>query len=274
MAEQATGGRAIQDLISLTGRAAVVTGGGRGIGRAVAMRLAEAGAIVTIADINQANAEAAAGEVRSRFSVECHAAQVDTSDSASVAALADAAAARTDRLDIWVNAAAIWSTTALIDTSDETWRRTMAVDLDGSFFCAREAARHMIRRSQPGVIILYTSLSAHKGREGRSHYVSAKHGVNGLVRSLAVELGPAGIRVLAIAPSVTDTIAVQLESQAGKQVDTELHDKMLGKALAGMPLGRMAQPDELATATLFAASDLAQFMTGSTLHVDGGASAT
>jgi NAD(P)-dependent dehydrogenase (short-subunit alcohol dehydrogenase family) len=264
---------ALTDLVSLTGRVAVVTGGGRGIGRAVAWRLAEAGAIVTVADIDQQNADAVAHEIGEQFGVECFSAAVDISDSASVRDLAHAAAQRADQLDVWVNAAAIFATTALVETSDEAWRQTLSVDLDGAFYCAREAARQMLARGRPGVIILYSSLSANKGREGRSHYVAAKHGVKGLVRSLAVELGPAGIRVLAIAPSVTNTLALAHDSQQGDRVDTELHDKMLARAISGMPMGRMAEPDELARATLFAASDLAQFMTGTTLHVDGGASA-
>jgi NAD(P)-dependent dehydrogenase (short-subunit alcohol dehydrogenase family) len=263
----------LSQLVSLAGRVAVVTGGGRGIGRAVAWRLAEAGATVTVADIDQASAKDAADEIGERFGIECFGASVDISESRSVQELARRTAQRSDRLDIWVNAAAIFATTALVDTPDEAWREILAIDLDGAFYCAREAAREMLARRGGGVIILFSSLSANKGRVGRSHYVAAKHGVKGLVRSLAVELAPAGIRVLAIAPSVTNTAALQLESQQGAQVDTELHDKMLARAIAGMPMGRMAEPDDLARATLFAACDLAQFMTGTTLHVDGGASA-
>jgi NAD(P)-dependent dehydrogenase (short-subunit alcohol dehydrogenase family) len=265
--------RSLHELVSLAGRTAVVTGGGRGIGKAVAYRLAEAGAEVTVGDVDVGNAEAAASEIGGALGVPCHGRQVDVADSESVRALADEAARRHDRLDVWVNAAAIFATTAVVDMSDEDWRATMAVDLDGTFFCAREAARHMVSRKRPGVIILYSSLSAHKGREGRAHYVAAKHGVTGLVRSMAVELGPAGIRVVAVAPSVTDTDAVRLDTQHGEHVDAELHDKMMARAIAGMPLGRMADADELARATLFAASDLAEFVTGCTLHVDGGASA-
>lgn len=272
--------RSLCDLLSLEGRTAVVTGGAQGIGRAVVRRLAESGASVFIADIDGDLAGRAAVEVAEEYGVHCEGVATDVSDSGSVFALASRAAAHADRLDVWVNCAAVWSTTAVTETSDETWRRILAVDLDGSFYCSREAARQMTFRGKPGVIVLYSSLSAHKGRMGRTHYGAAKHGVNGLVKNLAVELGPQGIRVLAIAPSVTDTAAARSgardQESGGDAQDrhADIHEQMMARALEGMPLGRMADPDELARATVFAVSDLAEFMTGCTLHVDGGASAT
>jgi NAD(P)-dependent dehydrogenase (short-subunit alcohol dehydrogenase family) len=263
----------LAELWSLKGRTAVITGGGRGIGRAVAHRVAEAGATVTVADVDLDVAEETAEQLRKSYSATCHAAQMDISDSDAVRELADTTAARDDRLDVWINTAAIWSATAVVDTPDDIWHRTIRVDLDGSFYCAREAARHMLSRGTPGVIVLFTSLSAHKGRIARSHYVAAKHGVKGLVRSLAVELGPSNIRVVGVAPSVTDTRAVRLDSQAGDQVDVEMHDRMMERAIKSMPMERMGSPDELARAVLFAASDMGSFLSGTTLHVDGGASA-
>jgi NAD(P)-dependent dehydrogenase (short-subunit alcohol dehydrogenase family) len=261
----------LPDLLSLRGRSAVITGAGNGIGRAVALRLAEAGADLFLADLDEKGLEQTVDEVRSQFGTEVTTARVDIRDSDAVRSLAEQTVAQAGHLDVWVNTAAVWSTTPLVDTSDETWRHAMSVDLDGTFFCAREAARQMLLAKQPGAIILFSSLSAHRGRVGRSHYVAAKHGVLGLVRSLATELGPAGIRVVAIAPSVTDTEAAMGTQQGG--TDEALHEEMMNRAISAMPMRRVGTPDEVARAVLFAATDLASFVTGSTIHVDGGASA-
>ncbi|MHB1444971.1 MAG: SDR family NAD(P)-dependent oxidoreductase [Acidimicrobiales bacterium] len=262
----------LAQLVSLEGRYAVVTGAGNGIGRSVALRLAEAGASLLLADRDNTGLEKIEREIRSRFAVQVTTAALDITDSAAVRSVAELASSSAERLDIWVNTAAVWSTTSVVDTTDEAWRYALAIDLDGSFFCAREAARQMLRMKRAGVIVLLSSLSAHRGRVGRSHYVAAKHGVLGLTRSLAAELGPSGIRVVAIAPSVTDTVAAMGDQSAG--TDSRLHDEMMSKAVGAIPMGRVGKPDEVARAVLFAVSDLASFMTGSTLHVDGGASAT
>ncbi len=265
---------ALAELLGLGGRHAVVTGAGGGIGKRIALRLAEAGAALTLVDISTEGVEAVAAEIRSRFGSTATAEQVDIADPDAVRELARSAAAAAGRLDIWVNAAAIFATQSAVDTTDEDWRRVLSVDLDASFYCAREAARQMLAAGNGGVIIMITSLSAHRGRVGRHHYVAAKHGVAGLTKSLAVELGREGIRVLAIAPSVTDTPTLQLADRDDGTIDVELERRQLQRAIDNIPLGRIASADEIARVVVFAASDLASFMTGTTLHVDGGAVAT
>lgn len=266
--------RSLADLLGLGGRHAVVTGAGGGIGRRIALRLAEAGATLTLVDLNQEGIEDAAAEIGSRFGTVARTERVDIASPDAVRELARSAAADAGRLDVWVNSAAIFATNAAVDTTDEDWRRVIGVDLDASFYCAREAARQMLAAGRGGVIVQITSLSAHRGRVGRHHYVAAKHGVAGLTKSLAVELGPQGIRVLSVAPSVTETPALALGDNEDGSVDVELERRQLQRAVDNIPLGRIASADEIARVVVFAASDLASFMTGTTLHVDGGAVAT
>ena len=190
----------LAELASLAGRTAVVTGGARGIGRACGARLAEAGAAVLLADVDvDGAAEAAATIGRGSFAT-----RVDVRDAASVRALADQALADRGRLDIWVNSAGIYPGRPLLDLSEDDWDAVVDVNLRGTFVGAREAARAMIAAGNGGVIVNVSSTAAYRAAGvGVAHYVASKFGVRGLTQSLAVELGPHGIRVLAIAPTVT-----------------------------------------------------------------------
>src|SRR6516162_6263484 len=237
---------ALSQLWSLDGRVAVVTGGGSGMGQATALRLAEAGAATVVADI----------------------------DPALVRALGDATVELFGRIDIWVNTAWLSSSGGIADYPDEMWRQGLAVNLDGSFYTAREAARRMLAADRRGVIILVTSGSAHHGRARRYQYVAAKHGTLGLVKSLALELGPAGIRVVAIAPAATDTPGFRVAPTRFGGADADQAKKLLDDTVAKMALGRLGQADDIARAAVFAASDMAGFITGSTIHVDGGVDAS
>src|SRR4051812_15712549 len=187
--------RPLAELVSLRGRAAVVTGGARGIGRAVCARLAEAGAEVVAADLAEP-APAAPG---------IRAAHVDVTDPASVVRLAELAARELGRLDVWVNAAGIYPAAPLLELAEEEWDAVLDVNLRGTFLGAREAARAMIAAGNGGVIVNVTSTAAYEAGRGVAHYVSSKFGVRGLTKSLAVELGQHGIRALAVAPTVTLT---------------------------------------------------------------------
>ena len=194
------------DLWSLTGKVAVITGGGSGMGQATAVRFAEAGATVVVADIAPDHATETLAMIDERTpTAVTDSIHVDITDPDQVRALGDTVTERHGGIDIWVNTAFVQSSSAIVDYPDEEWRRGIAINLDGAFYCAREAARHMIAGERRGVIILVTSGSAHHGRARRYQYVAAKHGTLGLVRSLALELGPHGIRAVAIAPAATDT---------------------------------------------------------------------
>lgn len=255
--------RSLADLVSLSGRTAVVTGGAIGIGQAIASRLAEAGATVVIGDLDAAKAVETAAALPGDGAHLGIA--LDVMDHGSVTALADEAVTKTGRLDIWVNNAGIYPSNGVLDIGDDEWMRVMDLNVRGTFFGAREAALRM--EPNRGVIINIVSTAAFNASNGANpaHYVASKHAVAGLTKSLAVELGSRGIRAVGIAPTLTETPGVQAKRDVGQEVRDAL--EQYGRAL---PLGRLGLPDDLARVVLFAASDLAGFVSGSVIPVDGG----
>jgi NAD(P)-dependent dehydrogenase (short-subunit alcohol dehydrogenase family) len=253
--------RPVAELLSLRGRRAVVTGGGRGLGRAIARRLAEAGASVLIGDVDAASAEATAAELSAEGGGTVVAAPLDVADPASVVAAVGAAVERLGGLDIWVNNAGVYPSKPVLEMSDADWDHVVRTNLGGTFAGAREAARHMVGAGHGGVIVNVSSIAGLRGRgRGIPHYVASKHGIIGLTRQLALEFADAGIRVLAVAPTTIVTPGV--EDGLGHPADLE-------ERIAA-PLGRAGQPDDVARVVLFCACDLSAFMTGSTVVVDGG----
>ena len=249
-------------LISLEGRSGVVTGAAQGIGRAIARRIAEAGARLLVCDLNEEGARATQAELGGN----ARAAHVDVTSSDSVSRVAQRAVEEFGSLDIWVNTPGIYPVTPLLQIADEEWERVIDVNLRGAFVGSREAARTMIKCSSPGVILNIASTASYRvAGEGVSHYVAAKYGVRGLTQALAVELGPHGIRALAIAPCVTLTPGLEATRGALERAGFQLDD--LGNDL---PLGRIAVPDDIARVALFCVSDLAALMTGTTVPVDAG----
>lgn len=254
----------IAELVSLSGRVAVVTGGGRGIGRAIAGRLAEAGAAVVVGDIDGEGAERCAAEI----GPDAVGLDLDVRDETSITRVAGHAVDRFGGLDIWVNNAGVFPTAPALDLSAEGWDQVVDLNLRGAFLGAREAARRMITAGRGGVIInLCSTAGFHAPGPGIAHYVSSKFGVRGLTKALAVEFGVHGIRVLAVAPTVTDTPGVRAGRAIGQDVAA---GDFVAQAGAGLPLRRAATPDDVARVVLFCASDLASLMTGSTLAVDAG----
>lgn len=254
--------RTIDELISLDGRTAVITGAGRGIGYAIARRLSEAGAHVIVADVDL---QRAAEAVTNLPTARALAAEVDIADSRSVVALADLAVSELGGIDIWVNNAGIYPDDALFDIDDDQWDRVLNVNLRGTYFGAREAATRMISRRKGGVIINISTAPAYV-REGAPHYVASKLGVVALTRRMGAELGTHGIRVLALAPTVILTPGME-ESAADGGWSLDLLSDQMSREL---PLGRAGVPDDVARVALFCASDLASFMTGCEVRVDGG----
>jgi NAD(P)-dependent dehydrogenase (short-subunit alcohol dehydrogenase family) len=253
--------RPLAELLSLRGRNAVVTGGGRGLGRAISGRLAEAGASVLIGDIDGKSAEATAGDIARRSGGVVVARPLDVTDPASIARTADTAVDRLGGIDIWVNNAGVYPSKPVLEISDADWEEVIRINLGGTFVGAREAARRMVQAGHGGVIVNLSSIAGIRGRgPGIPHYVASKHAIIGLTKQFALEFADAGIRVLAVAP--TTIITPGVEERTGHPDDLE-------QRLAG-PLGRAGRPDDVARVVVFCASDLSMFMTGSTVLVDGG----
>jgi NAD(P)-dependent dehydrogenase (short-subunit alcohol dehydrogenase family) len=258
--------RPLSELLSLSGRTAVVTGGARGIGFAIARRLAEAGALVVIADRDAVAAKSAATALGADVAVTHR--HLDVTDAASVRATAAAVSAEHGALDIWINNAGIFPSTPLLDLSDDEWDAVISVNLRGMFLGGREAGRVMRDTGTGGVIVNIASTSAHAGfGPGFAHYTSGKHGLLGLTKALAIELGPFGVRVVAVSPQLTPTEGIaETMAEFGASGMQETLDALATRT----PLGRSGEPDDVAKAVVFAASDLAGFITGSNISVDGG----
>lgn len=258
--------RSIGEIMSLSNRTAVVTGAAWGLGKAIARRLAEAGANVVVADIDLDTARATAAELGERAS----AIAMDAANVAEIEAVAEHAVQQHGRLDIWVNNAGVASHVPLFDLSIEEWDRVQQINLRGTFVGAREAARRMIAADNGGVIVNVASLAGLRGiSTGQAAYVSSKHGVVGLTKELSIELAPHGIRVLGIAPGVCLTEKTMFLKEAGAEMF-----KITGiPGIAGSPLGRHGVADDIARAVLFCSTDMSLFMTGSTLLIDGGVAA-
>lgn len=255
--------RPIGELLRLDGRVAVVTGAARGLGARIVHRLAEAGALVVASDLDLDATTAMADEVAERFDTRVVARSCDVSDPAALSELADTAITEFGRLDVWVNNAGISTATGSALEVDPAFVDTMfSINSRGTLLGAREAAKRM---TEGGAIINIASTTGFRGNAGLSAYVASKHAVVGLTKALGLEFAPLGIRVLGIAPTVIDTPGVrqQMASLAEAGVD-------VAARAAKNPLGRMGVPDDVARVVLFAASDLAAYMTGSTLAVDAG----
>ncbi len=253
----------LRDLTDLAGRAAIVTGGAMGIGAAIARRLHEAGATVVIADRDGA----AAQETTAALGLGTAPIVADVSDEADVERLFTTVVAAHSGVDILVNNAGVYPITPVLEMATEEWDRVLGVNLRGVFLCARAAGRVMAARGR-GVIVNLASMDAyHPTWAGLAHYDASKGGVVAFTRALALELAPHGVRAVAVAPGniATEGVARMVPNLAADEIArmTEEGDKRL-------PLGRVGTPDDVARAVLFLASDLATYITGTTLLVDGG----
>jgi NAD(P)-dependent dehydrogenase (short-subunit alcohol dehydrogenase family) len=250
--------------LSFSGRSAVVTGAARGIGRAVAYRLAGLGARAVIWDLDGEVAEQTARELRELLSQQQRPNQVewklvDITDAGAVQRSMDVAAAG-DGLDVLVNNAGTTSVQQTEAMPLDVWERTVRLNLTGTFYCCRAAIPYLKRR--PGAAIVnISSSSALVGGGGGSHYAASKAGIDGLTRHLARELAP-GIRVNSIQPRTIDTDLFQAR-YAHAPLEQE-------KVMNQIPLRRVGQPEDIADAVAFLASDWASYITGQILLIDGG----
>jgi 3-oxoacyl-[acyl-carrier protein] reductase len=233
----------------LEGKTALVTGGSRGIGRAIALELARAGADVTLSyRSGKEEAEQVASEAGGR------AVAADVSDAEQAKALVEAAG----ELDILVNNAGVTRDGLLARMSDEDWRVVIETNLSGTFHTCRAAARGMMKR-RAGAIVNVSSIVGVHGNPGQTNYSASKAGIIGFTKALARELGNRGVRANVVAPGYVDTRLTQV-------IADEMKELMLGNT----PLGRFGQPEDVAGAVRFLCSDAASFITGEVLLVDGG----
>ena len=247
----------------LDGRVAIVTGAAQGIGAATARRLAADGARVALADLNQAGCETVgAGIVEAGG--ESLALSCDVSDAEAVQRMVDATVERFGQLDILVNNAGIIRDNMLFRMSDDDWDRVLNVHLRGAFLCARAAQKVMVERKY-GRIVSLSSTSA-LGNRGQVNYSAAKAGLQGLTRTLAIELGPFGITANAVAPGFIDTEMTRATAQRMGITP----EAMRAAAVERIAVRRVGLPEDVANVIAFLVSDDASFVNGQVIYVAGG----
>lgn len=242
---------------------AVVTGAARGIGAAIATKLATEGATVIGVDRDEAIAASAEALVEEGHRAE--GVQVDVTDAAAVDALFDDAAARHGRIDILVNNAGITRDNLLFKLSEEDWDATIEVNLKSVFLCSRAAQRSMVE-ARRGAIVSLSSRSA-LGNRGQANYSAAKAGIRGLTATMAIELGPYGIRANAVAPGY---IATEMTDATARRLGVD-PEEYRTRSAAATPLRRVGLPEDVASVVAFLASEEAAFVSGQTIEINGGA---
>lgn len=246
----------------LDGKVALITGAGRGIGKAMAQVFVSQGARVVVGDIQEAWVSDTANSINSDLPNSAVGVRLDISDPASVASVVDACIKTFGKLDILINNAGVHRSHPFIDFPLADFELVYAVNVRGNFLCSQTAAKQMIKQGHGGSIISMASASGKKADPGGTAYNSSKSAVIGLTRVMALELGRYGIRVNCILPGATDTEMLRDVFEAEPDLKQDLEKRT--------PLGKMALPEDQANAAVFLASDLASHITGEQLVVSGG----
>lgn len=243
----------------LSGKVALVTGAQQGIGRAIAVALARDGADVGVNFLDGPSAaERVADEIRS-LGRRALAVQADVAQAASVEAMVTAVVDALGPPEVLVNNAGVFPRASFLELQEREWDHVLGVNLKGSFLCAQAVARALVAGDRPGAIVNISS-SAVRGDARGVHYSASKAGVVGLTRAMALALAPHRIRVNAIAPGLTDTAQPRYGNT----------EEQLAVRASEIPLGRMAQPEEIARVAVFLATSEACWITGELIHVNGG----
>lgn len=235
----------------LTNKVAIITGAGLGIGKGIAFKLAKENCSVVVSDINEADAKKVAEEIGGNaVAIKCNVSKKEEVDN-----LINQAVKRFGKIDILVNNAGIYPYKAFLEMTEEDWDKVLNINLKSIFLCSQAAAKVMEEGSK---IIDISSIAAFVGFPQLSHYCASKGGINGFVRSLAIELAPKKINVNAVAPGAINTPGVAASEEMKNQI------------ISTIPLKRMGEPEDIANAVLFLASDESSYITGQIIVVDGG----
>jgi 3-oxoacyl-[acyl-carrier protein] reductase len=242
--------------MDLSNKVAIVTGSGRGIGKAIALKLAEVGATVVVNDIGE-SANGVAEEIRA-MNRQSLAVLADVSSAPDVTRLVETTIATYGKIDILVNNAGITRDQLVVRLSEEDWDKVLDVNLKSVFLCTAAVLKYMIKQRW-GRVISITSIVGMVGNPGQANYASAKAGIIGFTRTIAKEMASRGITANAIAPGFIDTEMTQ-------HIDEKRRQELIGR----IPLGYLGSPRDVAEAVAFLASDEARYITGQVLNVDGG----
>jgi 3-oxoacyl-[acyl-carrier protein] reductase len=250
-------------MAALDGRVALITGAARGIGAAVARRLAADGAAVVVLDLDEKAGKATVDAIVAAGG-RAVALGADVTDAEQVTAAADRAVAKFGSLDILVNNAGVTRDNLLFKLTEQDWDTVMGVHLKGAFLATKAAQKHMVTQKY-GKIVSLSSVSA-LGTRGQANYSTAKMGLQGFTRTLAIELGPFGINVNAVAPGF---IVTEMTAATAERLGLT-PDELAARSAETTPVRRVGQPVDIANAIAFLVSDESSFITGQTLYVDGG----
>jgi 3-oxoacyl-[acyl-carrier protein] reductase len=254
--------RKVSEMFDITGKVAIVTGGASGIGRAIALDLAKFGASVVIADMALQSARKVVREIESAGG-KALAIKTDVTDSKDVELMAQQTGKKFGRIDILVNNAGIVGRCTVMDMKEDDLERTLEVNLKGVFLCSQTVAKYMVEQKSGKIVNIGSSMSSRGSvcnlSGGGADYCASKAAAQAFTRTLAMELAPCGINVNAVAPGITNT-PMHVGLWEGAQLYYE----------SSVPLGRLAEPEDIADVVLFLVTDAARYITGQTIHVNGG----
>ena len=246
--------------LKLNGKKALVTGGGSGLGAEIAKALSAEGVDVAINYIvDEENVLRFAESLHKKYGTACIAVKGDVSCPKDVTSNVDEIVAKMGKIDILINNAGIWPTAYVKDMEDEDWDRTLSINLSGAFYMSKRVVQHLINRKSDGKIISIVSQAAfHGSTSGHAHYAASKGGLVAFTVSLAREVAKNNITVNAVAPGIMDTLMLKDAQERGNEYASRI------------PLGRVADPAEIADVVVFLASCKADYITGATIDVSGG----